>query len=45
MIDLKTKADNYAELNSNDIIAKALAKAYADGYRGDRGEEIAGTGD
>ena len=43
MIDLKTKADNYAELNSKDIIAKALAKAYADGYRDgykDREEEI-----
>lgn len=43
MIDLKTKADNYAESNSKDILSKAIAKAYAEGYRDgykDREEEI-----
>lgn len=43
MIDLSTKADNYAASNSNDIITKAIAKAYAEGYRDgykDREEEI-----
>jgi hypothetical protein len=43
MIDLTTKAENYAASNSNDIIAKAIAKAYAEGYRDgykDREEEI-----
>lgn len=33
MVDLQTKADNYAASNSNDIITKAIAKAYAEGYR------------
>lgn len=43
MIDLTTRAENYAASNSNDIIAKAIAKAYAEGYRDgfkDRDEEI-----
>ncbi len=43
MIDLTTKAENYAAANSNDIITKAIAKAYAEGYRDgykDREEEI-----
>lgn len=43
MMDLSTKAENYAALNSSDILAKAIAKAYAEGYRDgykDRDEEI-----
>jgi len=32
MTDLNTKAENYAAEKTNDLIAKAIAQAYADGY-------------
>ena len=43
MIELTTKADNYAAEKTNEVMVKAIAQAYADGYRDgykDREEEI-----
>lgn len=43
MIELTTKADNYAAEKTNELMTKAIAQAYADGYRDgykDREEEI-----
>lgn len=43
MIELTTKAENYAAEKTNEVMAKAIAQAYADGYRDgykDREEEI-----
>lgn len=43
MIELATKAENYAAEKTNEVMVRAIAQAYADGYRDgykDRGEEI-----
>jgi hypothetical protein len=43
MIELTTKADNYAAEKTNEMMTKAIAQAYADGYHDgykDREEEI-----
>ena len=43
MIELTTKAENYAAEKTNEVMVKAIAQAYADGYRDgykDREEEI-----
>ena len=43
MIELATKAENYAAEKTNEMMVRAIAQAYADGYRDgykDREEEI-----
>lgn len=43
MIELTTKAENYAAEKTNEVMTKAIAQAYADGYRDgykDREKEI-----
>lgn len=43
MIELATKAENYAAEKTNEVMVRAIAQAYADGYRDgykDREEEI-----
>ena len=43
MIELTTKAENYATMKTNEVITNAIAQAFADGYRQgykDRDEEI-----